>query len=332
MRVSRPHKISTNAKAAYVGGAVSRWDNRGDGLASAVKTMLNDLRNETGLKTLSEIDKPRIEQYLDSLQERRENGDLFPATTADRVSALNTVLRYFGKGDQAVSAKEYGLSRGPVDTSDKSNSREASAAVIDAVYGKGQDDPRSMALYHSLRLQEAFGLRARESFAIKIVEKDPDAPRLIITKGDLPKNSRPREIPIVSDHQRQVLREAKEFALSRGWRSLIPPEKSLAQGKDFAYKTLDKIRQSVGHPEFHFHGERHQYAHERFASLFHAQAGLGLQCPAVMGLGTKEWREYAANATGLSIEQIKDIDKEIRLEISEELGHSRVDVTRYYLG
>ena len=172
MRVSRPHKISTNAKAAYVGGAVSRWDNRGDGLASAVKTMLNDLRNETGLKTLSEIDKPRIEQYLDFLQERRENGDLLPATTADRVSALNTTLRYFGKGDMTVSAKKYGLSRGPVDTSDKSNSREASAAVIDAVYGKGQDDPRSMALYHSLRLQEAFGLRARESFAIKIVEKD----------------------------------------------------------------------------------------------------------------------------------------------------------------
>jgi|BioPla2DNA2_1021312.scaffolds.fasta_scaffold06472_6 integrase len=332
MRADRPHKFSTRAKAAYVGRAVSKWNNRGDGLASAVRTMLNDIRSETGLKTLSKIDKPTIEQYLDSLRERLESGELLSAATADRVSALNTTLRYFGKGDQAVSAKEYGLSRGPVDTSDKSNSREASTAVVEAVYGKGQDDPRSMALYHSLRFQEAFGLRARESLALKIAEKDPDAPRLIITKGDLPKNSRPREIPIVSDQQRQVLWEAKAFALSQGWRSLIPPEKSLAQGKDYAYKTLDKIRQSVGHPEFHFHGERHQYAHERFASLFHAQAGLGLQCPAVMGLGTKEWREYAANATGLSIEQIKDIDKEIRLEISEELGHSRVDVTRYYLG
>jgi len=332
MRASRPHKVSTNAKAAYVGRAVSKWDNRGDGLASAVRTMLNDLRNETGLKTLSEIDKPTIEQYLDSLQERLESGELSSAATADRVSALNTTLRYFGKGDMTVSAKKYGLSRGPVDTSDKSNSREASAAVVDAVYGKGQDDPRSMALYHSLRLQEAFGLRARESFAIKIVEKDPDVPKLIITKSDLPKNNRPREIPIVSDYQRQVLREAKEFALSQGWRSLIPPEKSLAQGKDFAYKKLDEIRQSVGHPGFHFHGERHQYAHERFTNLFHLQAGQGLQCPAVMGLGMKEWREYAANATGLSIEQIKDIDKEIRLEISENLGHSRVDVTRYYLG
>jgi len=332
MRADRPYKFKTNAQAAYVGKAVSKWDNRGDGLASAVKTMLNDLRNETGLKTLPKIDRPTIEQYLDSLQERRENGDLLPATTADRVSALNTTLRYFGKGDQAVSAKEYGLSRGPVDTSDKSNSREASAAVIDAVYGKGQDDPRSMALYHSLRLQEAFGLRARESFAIKIVEKDPDAPRLIITKGDLPKNSRPREIPIVSDHQRQVLWEAKEFARSQGWQSLIPPEKSLAQGKDFAYRKLDEIRQSVGHPGFHFHGERHLYAHERFTNLFQQQTGQGLQCPSVMGLDKKEWREYAANATGLSIDQIKDIDKGIRLEISEELGHSRVDVTRYYLG
>jgi len=34
----------------------------------------------------------------------------------------------------------------------------------------------------------------------------------------------------------------------------------------------------------------------------------------------------------LSMDQIKEIDREIRLEISEELGHSRVDVTRYYLG
>ena len=68
MRADRPHKFSTLAKAAYVGRAVSKWDNRGDGLASAVKTMLNDLRNETGIKTLPKIDRPTIEQYLDSLQ------------------------------------------------------------------------------------------------------------------------------------------------------------------------------------------------------------------------------------------------------------------------
>ena len=332
MKTNRPHKFSTNVKAAYIGRAVSRWDNRGDGLAAAVRTTLNDLRNETGLNTLTKIDKPTIDQYIDSLRERLEEGELSSATTADRVSALNTTLQYMGKDGLTVSAKEKGLSRGSVDTSDKSNTREAAAAVTGGMHDRGEHESRYMGLYHSTILQEAFNLRARESFGIKVVEKAPDAPKLIIDKGDLPKNGRPREIPIRNDHQRQVLREAREFAKSQGWRSLIPPEYSLTEWKNFAYSALNEIREAVGHSKFHFHGERHYYAHERFQGLWQEKTGEGLQCPAVMGLDMKEWREYAFNATGLSMDQIKEIDREIRLEISEELGHSRVDVTRYYLG
>ena len=35
---------------------------------------------------------------------------------------------------------------------------------------------------------------------------------------------------------------------------------------------------------------------------------------------------------GLSISEAREIDREIRQEISEQLGHSRLDVTNTYLG
>jgi len=46
----------------------------------------------------------------------------------------------------------------------------------------------------------------------------------------------------------------------------------------------------------------------------------------------KEWVEYAKQETGLSEKEIKDLDKKIRLQVSEDLGHSRVSITKTYLG
>jgi len=40
----------------------------------------------------------------------------------------------------------------------------------------------------------------------------------------------------------------------------------------------------------------------------------------------------AKEQTGLSDKELKDLDKEIRLQGSENLGHSRVSITKTYLG
>jgi hypothetical protein len=36
--------------------------------------------------------------------------------------------------------------------------------------------------------------------------------------------------------------------------------------------------------------------------------------------------------TGLSKEEARELDREIRLAIGEELGHHRIDITNAYLG
>ncbi len=52
----------------------------------------------------------------------------------------------------------------------------------------------------------------------------------------------------------------------------------------------------------------------------------------VTGLEKEDWMEYAREATGLSREEVKSLDLEIRLEVSNELGHARIDITNAYLG
>ena len=63
------------------------------------------------------------------------------------------------------------------------------------------------------------------------------------------------------------------------------------------------------------HGLRHAYAQERYEEL------TGWECPATGGPDRKS----------LSLKQ-RELDREARLTISEELGHEREQVTTAYLG
>ena len=89
--------------------------------------------------------------------------------------------------------------------------------------------------------------------------------------------------------------------------SLIPKEKS--------YKAhlanFERVTSGLGVGQTH--GLRHGYAQTRYLEL------MGFPCPAVGG-----YRELT--------EAEKTKDKEIRMQISEELGHSRINITSVYLG
>lgn len=104
--------------------------------------------------------------------------------------------------------------------------------------------------------------------------------------------------------QRQELRNA--LALVQNG-SLIPPRKT--------YKTHLSNFEAVTHQldVGRTHGLRHGYAQERYFSL------MNFQCPAVGG-----HRELST--------QEKEKDKAVRMQISQELGHSRLNITSIYLG
>lgn len=162
----------------------------------------------------------------------------------------------------------------------------------------------------SLRLQDAFGLRREESMKFQ-PEYALDGQRIenakyIRLNGSWAKGGRPRTIPITNEKQRHELRNAYALAVKNGG-SLIPQEKT--------YKThlasFERVTSALGVGQTH--GLRHGYAQTRYLEL------MGFPCSAVGG-----YRELT------EVEMAKDRD--IRMQISEELGHSRINVTSVYLG
>ncbi len=156
----------------------------------------------------------------------------------------------------------------------------------------------------SLKLQAAFGLRLEES--IKIRPEWADRGDRLALKDSWTKGGRAREIPILSERQRAVLEEAKQFA---GKGSLIPADKSYKE-------QMNRFKaqcQAAG--IFHVHGHRHHYAQERYREL------TGWLCPAQGGPKSKE----------LTLDQ-KGLDHKARLTISNELGHGRRNIVSVYCG
>jgi hypothetical protein len=93
--------------------------------------------------------------------------------------------------------------------------------------------------------------------------------------------------------------------------------------KDFRNNSYNEIRMTG----INFHGERHAYAVSRYEQL------MGVAAPVVLGIAKPaDHIRYAAHQLGVPLSVIKERDYEVRLQISRELGHGRVSVTRSYLG
>ena len=154
----------------------------------------------------------------------------------------------------------------------------------------------------SFRLQAAFGLRREECMKI-ILRFSDKGDHLVLTKT---KGARPRAVPIRTQAQRELIDSIKKWV---GDGSLIP--------KEDTYKThLGRYeRACIKMGLDRAHGLRHAYAHQRYLEL------TGNSAPAAGGPSTK----------GLNGAD-KQRDYEARMIISEELGHSREEVTAVYLG
>jgi hypothetical protein len=158
----------------------------------------------------------------------------------------------------------------------------------------------------SMQLQRVFGLRREESLKIKPILADHQTK--LVLQPSWCKGGRGREIPIRTDEQRQWLDQAKAF-LGDAELSLIPKGKNYIQHR-YTYEK-QAARAGLGR----LHGLRHAYAQRRYKEL------TGWEAPINGGLGYKE----------LTPAQ-RDIDKQARLVLTEELGHSRIQITVNYCG
>lgn len=156
----------------------------------------------------------------------------------------------------------------------------------------------------SAMLQKTFGLRREE--AMKICPIKADQTTHLALKSTWCKGGRPRDVPIRTQEQRDALEHAKRIA---GNGSLIPPHLQYQN----QMRIFEKQMSAVGLGQSH--GARHEFAQQRYADL------TGWLCPVKSGPARKD----------LSAEQ-KQIDQQVRLMISRELGHERISITNNYLG
>jgi len=156
----------------------------------------------------------------------------------------------------------------------------------------------------SLELQQAFGLRREE--AMKFQPSFADRGDHLALKASWTKGGKERTIPVRTEAQRDVLNRARKLA---GFGSLIPSNRSYVhQLRVYEGNTLRAGLSQM-------HGLRHAYAQNRYEEL------TGWKAPAAGGPDTQS----------LTLEQ-REIDREARLAISQELGHEREQITAVYCG
>jgi integrase len=179
----------------------------------------------------------------------------------------------------------------------------------------------------AVELQENFGLRFRESIGLNIETAKESLKTGILSVGreDWTKNGREREIPITTAEQKTVLEKVIENIQNR---EVV----NLAGAKDTRdYAPIKEAYREAYKEGIKFHAIRHAWAQEQYSKGWEQRGFQGIQAP--IKFETKEaFRENLQEKTSLSISEAREIDREIRQEISEQLGHSRLDVTNTYLG
>jgi hypothetical protein len=240
----------------------------------------------------SSLKQKHVEALVKSWHER----DL----SAGRMKNLMAVIRWWASksgviGAVAASNDFYGIDRRiyVTNTSKATTAPETAKELISDAHVRA-----------SVELQAAFGLRREES--IKFSPSYADKGSYIEIKPSWAKGGRGRLVPIRNEVQRAAL--ARAYAVA-GKGSLIPPALSYVEQKNryegqVAAAGLSKL-----------HGLRHVYAQTRYFEL------TGRLAPAAGGKTVAE----------LTPEE-KQADRLARIQISEELGHEREQITAVYLG
>lgn len=217
------------------------------------------------------------------------------STIKNRTSALRNICEKIGKTNIVPTNDNLNIGK-----------RKYTPSVNRAIFNPDFSKISNEYIHISLQLQRVFGLRREES--LKIKPHMADKSNQLELMPSWCKGGRGRFIPIRTDEQRYWLEEAKRIVGDYGL-SLIPLEKKYIQQRE----VYDKQASRAG--LYNLHGLRHAYAQSRYREL------TGWDAPINGGVKSKD----------LTPEQKKK-DYQARMILTEELGHSREQITVNYLG
>ena len=315
--------------------------NRGDALAlktqSALKDLGGHLREGFGIRYLEKVELHHLESWAESLQDRLMEGTISSSTTSSYISAVNTMFATHDRSDLNISARAFGIARGTKFSNvNLANSQESQAAFKSFCQTRFIEtgDVRYQALKHSVIIQAEAGLRFRESTQIKIAGKDLSSNQLHLVKGDGVKNGQPRSFePNRMDGLRVAQRFVDDHRRVFGKGSLIPSGSTYKAFKSWAYDQVESFRkENPTHASYHFHGNRHDFAHREYGKAWAKRTGVAIKPPVVSGLYGKDHNEDTACRTGLDQKETADLNAKINLEVTEKLGHHRTESGYAYNG
>ena len=266
----------------------------------AMLSLFSEQLKECGYKVNQMRPSDLKGRHINALVTKWKSEDKSTGTIKNRMTTLRWWADKCGKAEIVKDNAIYGIEKRVYVTNENK-----SVSLHDLDLSKIDEN-----IAQSLRLQDAFGLRREESMKFQpefaLDGQTIDNAKYIRLKDSWTKGGRPRTIPISNEKQRQELRKAYAQAMKNGG-SMIPKEKSYKAHKS----NFEAVTHGLGVGQTH--GLRHGYAQTRYREL------MGFDCPAVGG------------SRSLSIDELAK-DKEIRMLISEELGHSRINITSVYLG
>lgn len=242
-------------------------------------------------------------KHIHILVEHWQKQNKNPATIKNYMAKLRKVASVLNKPDLVKSNNDsYRISK-------RNYAPQYNKAITHVDFSKCQDPMIRL----SLEAQSLFGLRREESMKIVLSEAWQGA-RLII-KPSWTKGGIGRDIKLTNEEQRQWLIKAKN-QIPTG-HSLIPKEKTYKSHLAQYYQATQEMGLSK------CHGLRHAYAQRRYLEItkHYDKVGNGLLCPIQGGKTYKELNDLE-----------KTWDKIARERISQELGHSRLSITKIYCG
>lgn len=242
-------------------------------------------------------------KHIDALVTHWKSQGKNPGTIKNYMSKLRYTASLLGKpelikpnnADYAIEKRAY-----------KSNTNKA---IHQVDLSKCQDPYIRL----SIEGQALFGFRREESMKFILSEAHQEKSLHIMpswTKGGIG-----RTLTITHPSQREWLDKVAQ--LVKPGQSLIPPHRTYKEHLSQYKAQIKALKLSK------LHGLRHAYAQRRYKELtiLFDPKGQGLICPLD---GGKNY--HSMNETE------KMIDQQARLMISQELGHSRISITKIYLG
>ncbi|WP_448094065.1 integrase domain-containing protein [Pseudomonas lini] len=265
-----------------------------------------------GFNDARKIDRQTLLDYAGHLRQQVEQGAICIATAQNRLSSVNRTMAAL-RGDQYVKvsspSKALEMRRTSVRRSvPQGQDREHVKRIVEVLCKHQQ--PRAAAI---AQLARATGMRLREAILADLPRLQREAEQLGRiniqdgTKGGRSGALAPRWISV-----NDLIREALTFAQGAapgGSRNLLAPEESYAK---FMRVTVRPARDILHvHGLKGFHELRAAYACERYEEITSQSAPIN---------------------GGDCYRQDRTLDQQARLQISDELGHGRIDVVSTYVG